>query len=39
MKKIYIAAFAALALVGSFSSQVLAQQAERQLIQVNPTCD
>ena len=35
MKKIYIAAFAALALVGSFSSQVLAQQAERQLIQVN----
>ena len=35
MKKTYIAAFAALALVSSFSSQVLAQQAERQLIQVN----
>jgi hypothetical protein len=35
MKKTYIAAFAALAIVGSFSNQVLAQQAERQLIQVN----
>ncbi len=35
MKKTYIAAFAALALVGSFSSQILAQQAQPQLIQVN----
>ena len=35
MKKIYIAAFTALAIAGSFSSQVFAQQGQRQLIQVN----
>lgn len=35
MKKIYITAFAVLVTAVSFSSQVLAQQAQSQLIQVN----
>jgi len=35
MKKIYLVAFAVLAAIGSYSSQVIAQQAEPQLIQVN----
>jgi hypothetical protein len=35
MKKLYVVAFSALMLAGSFSSQIFAQQAERQLIQVN----
>ena len=35
MKKLYIAAFAAVAIAGGFSNQALAQQAQAQLIQVN----
>ena len=35
MKKLYIAAFSALALAVGFSSQIFAQQVQPQLIQVN----